>query len=324
VLRAEEVAHGMSISSRRVVAAAFGGPEALRVEPVTLPAPGPHEVHVQVRAAGVNPADVKAYRQEGDPASLPLPLGYEAAGVVAAVGEDATDDTGPLEVGDEVVVFRTRGAYAADLVVADSTLTRKPAGLGWPEAGGLMLAGATAVHTLEATGVGDGDTVLVHGASGGVGLFAVQLARLRGARVLATAGGRNHDLLRELGAEPVAYGDGLLERVQALAPEGVDAALDLVGTDEALEVSLALVEDRDRIATIANFSRAPHEGIKVLGGGGDAGEEIRAAARPELARLAGDGTLRVVVAATYPLDEAAEAHRRVATGHTTGKVVLVP
>jgi NADPH2:quinone reductase len=315
----------MSISSRRVVAAAFGGPESLTVEEVTLPEPGPREVHVQVRASGVNPADVKAYRGPGDPAKLPVLLGFEAAGVVAAVGEGAADDQGTLTVGDEVIVFRTRGAYAADLVVPDSTLTRKPAELDWPQAAGLLLAGATAVHTLEATGVQEGDTVLVHGASGGVGLYAVQLARLRGARVIATAGERNHDLLRELGAEPVAYGDGLLDRVRALAPDGVDAALDLVGSDEAMDVSLALV-DRDRVASIANFSRGPEEGIQLLGGGpgADPGDELRAAARPELARLAAAGDLRVVVAATYPLDDAADAHRQIATGHTTGKIALLP
>ena len=316
----------MSISSRRVVAAAFGGPESLSVEEVTLPEPGPREVHVEVRASGVNPADVKAYRGPGDPAKLPVVLGYEAAGVVAAVGEGASDDEGALAVGDEVIVFRTRGAYAADLVVPDATLTRKPAGLGWPEAAGLLLAGATAFHTLEATAVQEGDTVLVHGASGGVGLYAVQLARLRGARVIATAGERNHDLLRGLGAEPVVYGDGLLDRVRALAPEGVDAALDLIGNDEAMDVSLALVDDRDRVASIANFSRGPKEGIKLLGGGpgADAGDELRAAVRPELARLAGTGQLRVLVAATYPLDDAADAHRQIGTGHTTGKIALIP
>jgi len=315
----------MSISSRRVVAAAFGGPESLTVEEVTLPDPGPREVHVVVRASGVNPADVKAYRGPGDPSKLPVLLGFEAAGVVAATGEGAADNEGALTVGDEVIVFRTRGAYSADLVVPDATLTRKPPGLGWPEAAGLLLAGATAVHALEATGVQEGDTVLVHGASGGVGLYAVQLARLRGARVIATAGERNHDLLRELGAEPIGYGEGLLDRVRALAPDGVDAALDLVGTDEAMDVSLALV-DRDRIASIANFARGPQEGIKLLGGGpgADAGDELRAAARPELARLAGTGQLRVLVAATYPLDDAADAHRQIATGHTTGKIALIP
>lgn len=315
----------MSTASRRVVAAAFGGPESLVVQEVDLPDPGPHQALVAVRAAGVNPADVKRYAGPGDPASLPLVLGYEAAGVVTAVGEGAADDAGPLAVGDEVIV-RAPGAYATHLLVDDASLTRKPAGLGWPEAGGLLLAGATAVHTLEATGIRAGDTVLVHGASGGVGLYAVQLARLRGARVIATAGERNHDLLRELGAEPVVYGDGLADRVRALAPDGVDAALDLVGTDEAMDVSLELVPDRDRIASIANFSRGPREGIRVLGGGpgADPGDEIRRAARPELARLAGTGELRVLVAATYPLDGAADAHRRISTGHTTGKLVLLP
>jgi NADPH:quinone reductase len=266
------------------------------------------------------------YAGPGDPSDLPKALGFEAAGVVTAVGADAADDVGELSEGDEVIVFRTSGAYAADLVVPDSALTRKPAGLGWPEAAVLLLAGATAVHTLEATGVGPGDMVLVHGASGGVGLYAVQLARLRGARVVATASERNHDLLRELGADPVGYGDGLLERVRALAPEGVDAALDLIGSDEAMDVSLALVADRDRIASIANFARGPQEGIKLLGGGpgADPGNELRDAARPELARLAGEGQLRVVMAATYALDDVAEAHRQIATGHTTGKIALIP
>ncbi|MBO0847487.1 MAG: zinc-binding dehydrogenase, partial [Nocardioides sp.] len=154
----------------------------------------------------------------------------------------------------------------------------------------------------------------------------VQLARLRGARVIATASGRNHDLLRELGAEPIAYGPGLADRVRAQAPEGVDVALDLVGTDEAMDVSLALVADRDRIASIANFARGPKEGIRLLGGGpgADPGDDIRMAARPELARLAGEGKLQVVVSATYPLSEAASAHRQIATGHTTGKLILLP
>ena len=316
----------MTTSARRVVAAAFGGPENLTVEEVELPDPGPRQVRVEVRGAGVNPADVKRYAGPGDAARLPLVLGSEAAGVVTAVGEDASDDVGPLAVGDEVIVFRASGAYATDLVVDDSALTRKPASLDWPAAAGLMLAGATAVHTLEATAVAAGDTVLVHGAAGGVGLFAVQLARLRGARVIATANERNHDLLREFGAEPVTYGDGLADRVRALVPGGVDVALDMVGADEAMDVSLELVPDRGRIATIANFARGPREGVKLLGGGpgADPGDELRMAARPELARLAGTGELRVLVSATYPLTDAADAHRQIATGHTTGKIILLP
>ena len=311
----------MTSPSRRVVAAGYGGPENLEVQEVEVGEPGAGAVRVSVRAAGVNPADVKAYRNEGDPARLPLPLGYEAAGVVAAVGAGTS-----ASVGDEVIVFRTGGAYATDLVVDDSRLTPKPPSLDWPEAGGLMLTGATATHTLVATGVAEGDTVLVHGAAGGVGLMAVQLARLRGARVLGTAGESHHALLRELGAEPVTYGDGLLERVRAVAPEGIDVAIDLVGIDEAMDVSLELVPDRSRIATIANFERAPREGVLLLGGGpgADPGTEIRDAARADLARLAGTGELRVFVAATYPLDDAASAHRQIATGHTTGKLVLLP
>ena len=303
------------------MAAGYGGPENLVVQEVTLFEPGAGEVRVAVRVAGVNPADAKRYRGPGDPDQLPLPLGYEAAGVVTDVGPDVDH-----AVGDEVIVFRTQGAYASDLVVGAAALTPKPPSLGWAEAGGLMLTGATAWHTLVATEVGDGDTVLVHGATGGVGLPAVQLARLRGARVIGTASERNHDLLRELGAEPVAYGDGLADRVRALAPDGVDAAIDLVGSDEAMDTSLELVADRARIATIANFARGPKEGVKLLGGGpgADPGDDIRSAARAELARLAGDGTLRVFVAATYPLEDAAEAHRQIATAHTTGKLILLP
>lgn len=303
------------------MAAAYGGPENLRIVETSLPEPGPGEVRVSVRAAGVNPADAKSYRNDGDPARLPLPLGYEAAGEVTAVGPDTS-----VAVGDPVIVFRTSGAYATDLVVSEATLTAKPSSLGWPEAGGLMLTGATATHTLVATEVAEDDTVLVHGGTGGVGLMAVQLARLRGARVIATASARRDALLRELGAEPVVYGEGLADRVRALAPDGVDVAIDLVGTDEAMDVSLALVADRDRIATIANFARGPSEGVKLLGGGpgADPGTEIRDAARPELARLAGEGQLRVIVKETYPLDDAAEAHRQILTGHTTGKLVLLP
>jgi NADPH:quinone reductase-like Zn-dependent oxidoreductase len=308
-------------TSRRVVAAGYGGPENLRVQEVPLPEPGPGQVHVSVRAAGVNAYDAKVYAGPGDPAKLPIRLGYEASGVVTAVGTDTGHATG-----DEVIAFRVSGGYADDLVVHESALTLKPPSLGWAEAAGLMLTGAAAWHAVVATRVGDGDTVLVHGAAGGVGLMAVQLARLRGARVIATASPRNHGLLRELGVEPVAYGEGLLDRVRSPAPDGVDAALDLVGTDEAMAVSLAVVADRDRIASIANFERAPREGVRLLGNGPGAepGTDIRDAARADLARLAGDGSLRVVVGATYPLDDAASAHRQIRTGHTTGKLILLP
>jgi NADPH:quinone reductase len=307
---------------RRVVAAGYGGPENLLVEDLSPHQPGPTQVRLSVRGAGVNAYDAKVYAAEGDPSKLPIALGYEASGVVDAVGDDVTE----WSVDDEVIAFRASGAYASDLVVDVHALTAKPPSLGWAEAAALMLTGATAWHALEATRVGEGDTVLVHAATGGVGLPAVQLARLRGARVIGTTHPRNDDLLRELGVEPVAYGEGLLDRVRTMAPDGIDVALDLVGTDEAMDVSLALVPDRSRIATIANFTRGPREGVQLLGNGpgADPGTQIRDGARPELARLAGEERLRVFVAATYRLDDAADAHRQILTGHTTGKLVLLP
>lgn len=311
-----------------VVATAFGGPEVLSVLDQPAGEPGPGEARIQVRAAGVNPVDWKSYSGQmgADPARLPMRLGAEAAGVVTAAGPDAAGPAGPVRVGDEVIAFRVPGAYAADLVAPAGALVPRPAGLSWAEASGLMLTGVTAWHTLAATGVHQGDTVLMHGAAGGVGLTAIQLAAGRGATVIATASPARHDALRELGAIPVAYGDGLAGRVRAAAPGGVDVALDLVGTDEALDVSIDLVADRARIATIVVTPRSREAGIKLLGGapGADPGTELRAAARLDLAALAGDGTLQVFVARSYPLSQVADAHRESMAGHAPGKLILIP
>ena len=309
-----------------VIAAAYGGPEVLAVADRPTAEPGPGEPRIAVGAAGVNPVDYKSYAGtfSRDPAALPVKLGLEAAGTVTQVGAGATGPAGPISVGDEVIAFRINGGYAAELVTDASALVPKPASLEWPEAAGLMLAGATAWHCLVATGVSAGDTVLIHGGAGGVGLMATQLAIGRGAVVIATASLAHHEVLRELGAQPVTYGQGLADRVEAAAASGVTAALDLVGTDEAVDVSLALVQDRTRIATIAAFRRAGQAGIKALGGGpgADPGTEIRMAAR--LARRAGDGRIRVIVAAKFPLAEAAAAHRAIMTRHTSGKIALIP
>ena len=207
-----------------------------------------------------------------------------------------------------------------------SALVPKPDTLDWAQASGLMVTGVTAWHLLAATGVGAGDTVLIHGAAGGVGVMAVQLAVDRGATVVATGLPARHDFLRELGAIPVEYGTGLMDRVKAAAPDGVDAALDLAGTDEALDVSFVLVPDRTRIATIVSFERGMKTGIKVLGGapGADPGTEIREAARLELARLAQDGKLKVFVSRSFPLAEVAQAHLTIMEGHTQGKIALIP
>jgi NADPH2:quinone reductase len=312
----------------KVVATAYGGPEVLAVVEEPVPGPGPGQVSVEVQAAGTNPVDYKQFSGSygADESKLPLPVGMEAAGVVTAVGEGAHGPGGPLRTGDAVILYRITGAYASHVVVGAEAAVPKPEALSFEEASGLMLTGCTAVHALRATGVGPGDTVVVHGASGGVGLMAVQLAVADGARVIGTSSPSGHDELRRLGAQPLTYGDGLVERIRALAPDGVDAAVDTVGTDEAIDVSVALVADRDRIATIAGFQRGFALGLKVLGGapGADPGTEVRAAARMELVTRVEEGTLSVVVAATYPLAAAAEALGQLATGHTHGKIVLVP
>jgi NADPH:quinone reductase len=308
---------------RAVVAAAYGGPDVLSVVEIDVPAPGSGEVAVDVRAAGVNPADWKRYSGAwgDDPAALPLWIGSEAAGEVVDVGPGVED----LEPGTPVIGYRVDGAYAERLVVPRSALVRKPDALSWEQAAGLLLAGATAVHALTATDVGQGETVLVHAAAGGVGSMVVQLARARGARVIGTASAVSHGYLAGLGAEPVAYGPGLAERVRALAPDGIDAAVDAVGTDEAVDVSLELVPDRRRIATLVAVGRARETGIQALGGGpgGDPGTTIREAARHELVALAAAGNLTVHVARTYPLSDVAEAHREIQRGHVRGKLVLV-
>jgi NADPH:quinone reductase-like Zn-dependent oxidoreductase len=311
-----------------VVATAFGGPEVLHVVDEPLGQLGGGDVRVAVKAVGVNPADYKVYSGEfgRDTSQLPIHLGFEAAGVVVATGEKAEGPGGPIRAGDEVILYRVPSAYAAELIVPSSSVVPKPTALAFEEASGLMVTGATAAHALAATHVEPGDTVLIHGASGGVGLMAVQLAVNAGARVIGTSAQPGHEYLRMLGAEPVLYGDGLLERTRELAPEGIDAAIDTVGSDEAIGVSIALVADRARIATIAAFGRGFALGLKVLGGapGADPGTGIRAAARLELTRLVEADKLRVRMAATFPLVEAAAAHRLLAAGHTHGKIALIP
>jgi NADPH:quinone reductase len=302
----------------------FGGPDQLELVEVDTPQPGEGEVRLAVRAIGVNPVDWKHYDglHSRDPEDLRT-YGYELAGVVEAVGPEVTG----FAVGDEVVAAAVPGnGYADQVVVPVSGLIAKPQGLSFEAAASVPVAGGTAYHALEATHVSAGDTVLAHGAAGGVGTLLVQLAVQRGARVIATASPGNHDYLRSLGAEPVAYGDGLIDRVRALAPEGVDVAIDLVGTDEALDTSIELVPDRDRVLTIAGFRRAPDLGIHLIGNGpgADPGHEVRRRGRAEVMRLLADGTIDIPVERTYSLDEVADAHRASIEGHSRGKLVVVP
>ncbi len=312
-----------------VVASSYEGPSAVSAIEVESRPPEPGHVVVAVRAAALNPFDAKlASGKAGtDPTKLPLRLGSEAAGVVTAVGEDAVGLEGePLAVGDEVYGHRLSGAQASELTVKAENLLRKPAGASFAEAAGLLSVGTTAVHGLESVRVASGDVLLIHGVSGGVGRLAAQLALLRGARVIGTASEKRHAALAELGVEPVVYGDGLAERVAALAPRGIDAAFDTVGTDEALAVSLKLLSDPARLVTIVNFAAVLAAGGQAIGGGpgADPGREIRAAARLTLAGLLADGAIDVEIARSYPLAEARSAYEYLVTGHAGGKVILEP
>ncbi|MEV1204761.1 NADP-dependent oxidoreductase [Microbispora rosea] len=302
--------------SRTVVFSAYGGPEVLEVVETEPDEPGPGAIRVRVRAAGVQPFDA-LFRGGGAhaymPATFPQRLGNEFAGVIDAVGEGVAG----LTVGDEVVGWAMLASYAEHVVVPAGQVVPKPASMPWPEAGVLSASGQTAGTALERLRVGAGDTVLVHAAAGGVGTFAVQIARALGATVIGTASERNHACLRDLGVIPVAYGDGLAERVRAAAPDGVDAALDAAGTVEALEVSVAVVADRTRVGTIAYQPAADRIGVQRLG------TERSADRLAGLTALWEKGDLKVRIQEAIPIEEVARAHRLIETGHTTGKLVLI-
>ncbi|MEU6643231.1 NADP-dependent oxidoreductase [Saccharomonospora sp. NPDC046836] len=303
---------------KAIVLDQYGSPDELRLVDLGEPRVAPGEVLIRVKAAAVNPVDWKLAAGKLDPimeVRFPLIPGWDVAGVVERVGLDA----GEFAVGDEVFGYIRKdwaqnGAYA-ELVSANvRMLARKPAALSWAEAAGVPLAGLTAYQSIKRVGVGAGDTVLVHAAAGGVGSLAVQIAVALGARVIGTASERNHDFLRSLGAEPVAYGEGLVDRVRELAPDGVDAALDFIGGD-AVDISLALVHLPDRMASITSAEVRDKGGHYVW---------VRpdATGLAELAKLADAGKLSVHVARALPLAQAAEAWRLSAAGHTRGKIVL--
>ena len=312
--------------ARAVVYREIGGPEVLSLEEVPDAEPGPGEVVVAVRAAGVNPIDWKlrsGVRGNGTGGRAVRP-GADAAGVVEAVG----DGVDGVQVGDEVIVRSARGAYATQVVAHPEQLVPKPAGLGWAEAASIAVPAGTAYQALKSLDVGPGDTLLVHGGAGGVGQAAIQLAVAEGARVIATASERNHDRLRELGAVPVTYGPGLVDRVRGAAPEGVTAALDAVGTDEALDASVELVADRDRVATVVRGADAPRWGIHAYAGGSlvpltDQEKQWRDEATGIVAELAAAGHFDLEISRTFSLDEAAEAQRESEAGHVRGKLVIL-
>jgi len=289
------------------------GPSTFELTSYDVPAPGPDAVTISVRAAGVNPADAKhPARAE----TFPVPVGYEVAGVVSAVGPSVD-----LAAGEEVLAFRVSGGWSSSLTVPARDVFRKPPSLTFPEAANLLLAGCTAADLLHVASPAAGDTVLVHGASGAVGVSLLQQAALLGVRVVGTASPSRFDVVERYGGEPVAHGPGLLDRLSSYS---FVAALDCVGTDEAVDVSLALVADRSRIVTVAAPARAAAEGFPALGGNHPASKEFRDSVRGSLVSLAAAGRLEVPIARTFPLADALSAVELIRTTHPGGKLALIP
>ncbi|MER8001885.1 NADP-dependent oxidoreductase [Streptomyces sp. NPDC095613] len=304
---------------RAIVFEEFGGPEVLRfTQDAEAPHAGAGEVRVAVRAAGVNPIDYKIRRgwmEQMAPTPLPSVPGTELAGVVDEVGEGVTG----FVLGDEVVGWSATGAYAEYALAG--TVVRKPTGLSWAEAAAIPVAGETSLRVLDALALGDGETLLLHGAAGAVGSVAAQLAVARGATVIGTASPANHEFVASLGATPVTYGEGLVDRVREAAPRGVDAVFDASGMG-VLPDSIALRGGTaDRVVTIAD-ARAGEYGVAFSGGG--TSPERKRAGLEENVRLAAGGALRLRVARTFALSEAARAQELSESGHAGGKLVLTP
>jgi NADPH:quinone reductase-like Zn-dependent oxidoreductase len=302
--------------SRAVIQESFGGPEVLELRDVKEPHAGAGEVRVRVSAAGLNPVDWKvagsAEAAGRFGVTLPAGFGNDFAGVVDEVGDGVTG----FAAGDRVY-GGARGRAVADYAIVrpgTDPLLHTPDGVGDVTASTLVIAGRTADAVVSAIGVHAGDTVLVGGAAGGVGVFTVQLARRAGARVIGTASEAASGFLRELGAEPVAYGDGLAGRVRALAPDGVTAAADMVGTETA-RVAVELGVSPGRIATIAASS--PPDGVRATGG-----RDATPGALERIAAAIAAGEFVVPIAATFPVEQARAAVELQRAGHVHGKVVV--
>jgi NADPH:quinone reductase-like Zn-dependent oxidoreductase len=290
----------------------FGGPEVLEIVDLPDPHPGPGQVRIAVRAAGVNLSDWKKRRGLMDQ-ELPQTMGYEAAGIVDELGEGVTD----VRAGDRVFGFSADGAAQAELAVL-SSYAPVPASLGFAEAAALPAPVETATRALDQLGVTSASTLLVSGASGSVGSAAVQLAAARGARVIGTASPASHEYLRSLGAEPVAYGEGLAARVRALAPGGVDLALDVAGSGVLPEL-IDLAGGPGHVVTIADFAGAQQYGVRFSRG--DAGRALHALSG--IGELIESGRFSVPAVQAFPLAEVAQAQRVSEDGHVRGKLVLL-
>jgi NADPH:quinone reductase-like Zn-dependent oxidoreductase len=300
----------------------YGPVDVLDVREVPVPEPGPGQVLVKVKAAGINPGEAKIREgalAERWPATFPSGQGSDFAGVVERVGDGVT----AFSPGDDVVGWvDTRSSQAEYTVAEASDLAPKPSGLPWEVAGGIPVAGFTAWAMVKAVGIGPGDVVVVSGAAGGVGSMAVQLAKRAGATVIGLAGPSNHDWLSRHGIIPVAYGDGVADRIRAAVPGGqqVTAFLDTYGGDY-VELALSdLKVSPEKVDTIVDFSAPAKYGVKAEGNAAGAS----AANLAELARLAASKELEIPLAQTFPLSEVKAAYRQLAKGHVRGKIVLLP
>jgi len=293
---------------------AYGGPEVLEWAEAPDPHAGPGRIRIAVRAASVNPIDWKALSgmlSGGEPLAGTGYLGYDAAGVVDEVG----DGVSGVAVGDEV--FGRGRNTQAEYAVLDAWAA-KPPSIDWAVAAAAGVAGETSERGLRLLDVNAGDTLFVDGGAGGVGAVAVQTALARGAKVIASASEANHDYLRELGATPVGYGQGLAERVRAAAGGPVDAVFDVAGKT-AVEELISLVPEPSQVLSIANFT-VGQAGARVSGGGADSRPMEALALTAEL--LAQNEL--VIKVQTFPFDRASEAYRIIQSGHVRGKLVLVP
>jgi NADPH:quinone reductase-like Zn-dependent oxidoreductase len=297
----------------------YGGIDMLRVAEVDRPVPGPGQVLVRMRAAGINPGEAKIRQgllAQRWPATFPSGQGSDLAGVVEEVGLDVSG----LAAGDEVIGFTDNRASQAELVVAEAAnLIHKPAGVSWAAAGSLYVAGATAWAMVRAVSLRAGDIVVVSGAAGGVGSIAVQLARLAGGTVIGLASQANHPWLISHGVIPVSYGEGVADRIREASGGRVDAFLDTQGGGY-VELAIELGVRPERIDTIADFAAKQTYGVKIDGNAVGGNAQVLA----ELAALVDQGRLEIPIANVYPLARVQDAFRELEQGHTHGKIVLEP
>ena len=297
----------------------YGGLDVLTVREVELKELGKEDVLVEVKAAGINPGEAsirEGLLAERFPSTFPSGQGTDLAGIVKEIGIDVEG----FAPGDEVVGWsEERSSHAEEVVLPADQVIRKPADVGWPEAGALFVVGVTAFAAVRAVDISAGDTVVVSAAAGGVGTITVQLLKVRGANVVGLASEDHHDWLRAKGVTPVTYGEGQVERILEATPQGIDAFIDLYGP-EYVELAVQLDVPPEKIETIIAWEKAQEVGAKTEGSSDASSSEILG----EMAELVAAGKIEVPIAATYPLDEVREAFEQLEDRHTLGKIVLIP